>query len=188
MAETRTVARLAKYTDFTSPTNAKGLGIKVQVKGKTAFSDVTIPQHMAGWQGPTEAYAHKGAIATIVDTVMAFGGIHLLKRATNTKSLTVEYYTQVPVGAKLRAEARLVQKRGDTEAVLECELRDAKGTVVAKGTGTYATYSPAQLRDLTSLGNPELVLAPSADTAKLANLAACRPADLAAFEKMLSAL
>lgn len=188
MAETRTVTRLPKYADFTSPTNARGLGIKVQVKGSTAVSEVTIPRHMSGWQGPTEAYAHKGAVATILDTVMAFGGIHFLKRATNTKSLTIDYYTQVPVGTKLRAEARLVQRRGDSEAVIECALSDAKGTVLAKGTGTYATYSPEQLRDLTTLGNPELVLPPGINTRQLANRAACKPADLTAFEKMLSAI
>jgi acyl-coenzyme A thioesterase PaaI-like protein len=178
------VSRLDNYGDFTSPENDHGIHIDVSVKGNVGFSEVVIPAHMSGWKGPDATYAHKGAVATTIETVMAFSGIHFLKRATNAKSLLVEYFTQVPIKTKLRAEARLVQKRGENEAILECVLSDEHGTVLARGTGTYALYSTDQLRNLAHAQFPELVLGPN----QANTVAACRPADLTRFEDTLKTM
>ena len=183
----RAVRRLKGYVDFTSPENDRGLPIEVTVKGNTAVSQVSIPGHMSGWQGPDQTFASKGAIATVLDTVMSFGGIHFLKKATVTKSLTVEYFTMVPVNTKLRAEARLVQQRGDGEAIIECTLSDSKGTQLARSTGTYAAYSVDELRNVSKSQTRQLLVGPGERLAAT-RLVACKPADLRAFEEMLSSL
>jgi len=177
------VKRLEKYSDFTSPENNRGISIEVSVKGGVGFSEVTIPAYMSGWKGPDITYAHKGAVATVLETVMAFSGIHLLKLATNAKSLSVEYFTQVPIETKLRAEAKLVQRRGQNEAIMECVLRDAQGTLLAQGTGTYALYSPDQLRSLARAPFSELALGP-----KVLSEAGCNREDLARFEESLKTM
>ena len=178
------VARIDKYADFTSPQNKQGLHVEVDVKDRTGVSEVTIPKHMSGWVSPEQTFAHKGAIASVLDTVMAFSGIRLLKRATNTKSLSIEYFTQVPVETKLKVEARLVQRRGDSEAILEAVIRDEGGTIMARGTGTYALYSVEQLRNLNKFPHvAALALGPRAS-----GFAACRPEDLSIFENMLNSM
>ena len=159
-----------------------GLAIDVHIKGDKAYSEVTIPESMAGWRGPTQTYAHKGAVATVLETVMAFGGIHFLKMATNAKTLSVEYFTQVPIKSKLVAEATLVRKRGDSEAILECVLKDGNGVTLAHGTGTYALYTPEQLRSTDGVF-AELALGPS-----LRNTTACRVEDVVRFEETLKSM
>jgi acyl-coenzyme A thioesterase PaaI-like protein len=173
------VQRLEKYLDFTSSENVNGLAIDVHVTGDIASSDVTIPESMTGWRGPTQSYAHKGAIATVLETVMAFGGIHFLKVATNAKTLCVEYFSQVPVATKLIAEATLVGKRGNVEAVLEGVLKDSSGAILARSTGTYALYTTEEL--LSTDG----VFADLARGPNLRNAAACRPEDVTRFEETL---
>jgi acyl-coenzyme A thioesterase PaaI-like protein len=177
------IARIDKYQDFTSPDNKSGISIDVDVKGNTASSQVTIPDHMAGWRSPDATYAHKGAVATVLETVMAFGGIRMLKCATNAKSLVVEYFTQVPLGAKLQVEAKLMQQRGKNEAILSAVMRDDQGTVLAQATGTYALYTVEELRNLSNNSFAELALGP-----RLAGRVACRVADLNAFEQSLAQL
>jgi acyl-coenzyme A thioesterase PaaI-like protein len=177
------VARVKKYGDFTSPESDHGLPIEVTVKGDTAYSEVTIPPHMAGWRGPDQIYAHKGAVATVLETVMAFSGIRFLKKATNAKSLFVEYFTQVPVKTKLRAEAKLMQQRGESEAIFSVVLSDAEGRVLAQAAGTYALYSVEQLRNLSNSQFKELALGPGAF-----GFAACRPEDLSIFEQQLAGM
>lgn len=181
------VVRLEKFMDFTSPENSHGIGIRVHVKDGIAFSHVTIPESMSGWQGPEQAFAHSGVVATILDTVMAFGGIYMLKRATATKALSIEYFAQAPTQTRLRVEAKLVQKRNENEAVLEGALRDAKGRLIARGVGTYALYSPKQLRDLSLTLHPNLLLAPGIDP-RVRSDAACRPEDVTRFENALQAM
>lgn len=184
MAASKGAIRLERYSTLTSQNNKRGVPIDVVVRGRTAYSEVTIPAHMGGWIGPDQTYAHKGAIATVLETVMAFGGIRFLKRATSAKTLSVEYFTQVPIKTKLRAEATLVERRGDGEAILQGTLRDGKGNLLARSTGTYALYSTDDLRNLgQSKALSELVLAAGA---KQLGMAACRPADLAQFEQMLN--
>ena len=184
---TSRVIRLEKFMDFTSPENPHGIGIRVNVKDGVAYSDVTIPETMSGWQGPEQAFGHHGIVATILDTVMAFGGIHFLKRATATKGLSIEYFAQAPTHTRLRVEAKLVQKPCEDEAVLEGALRDAKGILIARATGTYALYSPAQLRDLTLALHPNLLLAPGVNP-RVRSDAACRPADITRFENALRSM
>lgn len=182
------VRRIEKYMDFTSPESTHGLGIQVHIKGGSALSEVVIPESMAGWRGPDQTFAHNGVVATILDTVMAFGGINFLKRATVTKSISVEYFTQVPVKAKLQAEAKLLQKRGDSEAILESELRNDRGVVMARAIGTYALYSPEQLRNVSQTSFPERLLAPGINLAALRSVSACGREDLTIFENNLKSL
>lgn len=178
------VQRLEKYSDFTSPENNHGISIEVAVKGEVGFSEVTIPAYMSGWKGPNATYAHKGAVATVLETVMAFSGIYLLKLATNAKSLSVEYFTQVPIETKLHAEARLTQRRGQNEAIMECVLRDAHGTVLAQSTGTYALYSVDQLRNLAQTPFAELAVGPRGGVLE----PACTGRDLPRFEELLKTM
>ncbi len=82
-----------------------------------------------------------------------------------------------------RGEAKLLQRRGQNEAIMECVLRDAHGTVLAQSTGTYALYSPDQLRNLAQAPFSELALGP-----RVRSESASNRQDLARFEESLKTM
>ncbi len=169
------VTRLANYHDFTSPDNKFGLPIKVEVTSNAIFSNVTIPEHMAGWRAEGVTGAHPGAVATVLATVMGQGVSYRAKRAAWIKSMSVEYYGLVPVGEALRCEAGQIQARGDREQIVDATITDAKGEVLARARGEYHLFDVDELRA------PHALLA-------VGRQVACASAFVAPFEQAVKAI
>jgi uncharacterized protein (TIGR00369 family) len=81
---------------------------------------------------------HGGAIATLIDSAMG-AAVASDGEAPVTIELKVTYLEPTPAGT-VRARAK-VRKRGKRITVVECEVTDHEGDVVALGLGTFTTIS-----------------------------------------------
>ncbi|CAB5082102.1 hypothetical protein D3OALGA1CA_4835 [Olavius algarvensis associated proteobacterium Delta 3] len=122
-----------------SPVNPTGLKMRFHADAGRLVSWVTVPEHMCGWRH----LAHGGVIAAILDEVMSWGAIYLLKRVILTRSMAIEFKKPVPIGKSLRAEGSVYEVRGPREAVMEGRLYRADDDVLcARAEGVFALLSP----------------------------------------------
>lgn len=105
--------------------------VRVYQDGLTMELDVT-PQimNMLGT-------LHGGATATLIDAAagVAVIGHYGGQRATTTVEMKVNYLRPV-TGGKVRARARFL-KLGKTLAVINCDVKDEHGHLIATGLLTY---------------------------------------------------
>ena len=127
-----------------SPINPSGLQMKFYTDDSRVFSQLTVPPHLCGWN----QLVHGGVLSTILDEIMSWAAIYLLKRITLTRSMTVEFLKPVYINNRLKAEGRLLELKGRHEAVMEGILTNDEETVCARSTGNFAVFSPAVARRL----------------------------------------
>ncbi|HWO01309.1 MAG TPA: PaaI family thioesterase [Blastocatellia bacterium] len=80
---------------------------------------------------------HGGAIASLIDTAVAFAIVGASERAGRftTVEMKVNYLRAISEG-RVTAEARLI-RNGRRIIVAECDVHDSKGRLAAKGLLTY---------------------------------------------------
>jgi uncharacterized protein (TIGR00369 family) len=127
-----------------SQTNTAGLKMRFATNGESLFSTLTVPAHLCGWG----TIVHGGVQTTILDEIMGWTAIHLLKRVTLTKSLTVDFLKPVHVGQPLKAEGRVQELKGAREAMLEAKLYNGDGKLCTQAVGTFALFTMKQMRRL----------------------------------------
>ncbi|MFO7707399.1 MAG: PaaI family thioesterase [Desulfobacterales bacterium] len=111
---------------------------------QVVYSRVTVPEHLCGWSN----IVHGGVLTTILDEIMSWSAIYLLKRIALTHSINVEFVKPARVGHELRAEGRVKQTNGRYDAVTEGLLIDASGEVCARARATFKVFSPAVAKRL----------------------------------------
>jgi len=127
-----------------SPINPSGLQMKFFTQDSSVFSRLTVPDHLCGW----DRLVHGGVISTILDEVMSWTGIYLLKQITMTKSMTVDFIKPVYINSELKAEGLVLEKTGKHEALLEGRLYNQEGTLCARSRATFVIFSPAVAKRL----------------------------------------
>jgi uncharacterized protein (TIGR00369 family) len=103
---------------------------------------VTVPGHLCGWQN----LVHGGVLSTMLDEIMGWCAIHLLKRFTLTKSIEVRFLKPVFVQEPLKVEANVLDVRNNREALAEGHVMNAAGEVCARSSGIFALFSPEVIR------------------------------------------
>jgi uncharacterized protein (TIGR00369 family) len=127
-----------------SPINPSGLQMKFFTTESTVFSRLTVPDHLCGW----DRLVHGGVISTILDEIMSWTGIYMLKQITMTKSMTVDFIKPVYINSELKAEGKVLEKTGKHEALLEGSLYNENGTLCARSRGNFVIFSPAVAKRL----------------------------------------
>lgn len=127
-----------------SPVNSSGLQMKFFTNEKAVFSRVIVPAHLCGWNN----VAHGGVVSTILDEIMSWAALYLLKRITLTQAMTVEFIKPVPISEIMEAEGRVLELKGKRDAVLEGVIYSSGGKVCARSTGTFKVFSPAVAKRL----------------------------------------
>ena len=77
--------------------NPLGFHMQFLTDEQRVYSFVTVPAAMAGW----DQTVHGGIISTILDEIMGWTVIYLLKKIGVTKSITVDFMKPVHVGKPL---------------------------------------------------------------------------------------
>ncbi len=123
--------------------NVHGLHLRLHVDSGTCWSEPVLEERFAGWKG----IAHGGVVTAILDEVMAWSlfdedcwGV--------TARLSMEFRNPVPVGRRLRAEGKVVERR---RRLLRTEgrLLDADdGTLYATAEATYVDAPRARKDEL----------------------------------------
>jgi uncharacterized protein (TIGR00369 family) len=135
-----------------SPTNPSGLQMIFSADESTVTSNVSVPEHLCGWSN----LVHGGVISTILDEIMSWATIDLLKQIPMTKSMSVDFLKPVYVGDPLTVQGSVLEKIGRREALMEGKILNAEEVCCAKATGNFAIFSPAVARRLKITDNKSL--------------------------------
>lgn len=127
-----------------SPMNRSGLQMQFFTNESAVFSRVIVPAHLCGWNN----LAHGGVVSTILDEVMSWAALYLLKRITLTQSMIVEFIKPVHIHTELEAEGKVIELRGKRDAMLEGLIYNSDGNVCARSTGNFKVFSPAVAKRL----------------------------------------
>ena len=116
--------------------------MKFYTNEQSVFTWLTVPDHLCGWNN----LVHGGVLSTILDEVMSWTAMYLLKHITMTRSMTVEFLKPVYVGNRLKAEGSVVERKRKRNVLMEGSIHDAEGDCCARSTASFALLSPAVAR------------------------------------------
>ena len=125
-----------------SPLNPHGLQMTFYTDETAVYSKVKVPEHLCGWNN----LVHGGVLTTIMDEIMSWAVIYLLKRVPMTKSITVDFLKPVYVGRALQVQGTLLEKTGKHDVLMEGRIFNEADACCARATGTLAVFSPAVAR------------------------------------------
>ena len=128
---------------------AQLLGFSVtSVDPGEAVIEIEISENLANTMGTL----HGGVFCTIADTAMGVAFATMLEEgeALTTLELKINYLKPVWKG-KLQAKARVV-KRGKMTGLVECDVLDESGQLVARAGSTYMAISGEQAKNRTLPG------------------------------------
>ncbi|MBU0968179.1 MAG: PaaI family thioesterase [Proteobacteria bacterium] len=134
------------------PQNKAGLGMQFFSDGDSVVSQVVVPDHLCGWG----KVVHGGVISTMLDEVMGWTAIYLLKRLVLTKSLQVQFEKPLFAGEMLRLAGRVLEKTSEREALLTAELFNPAGDRCATSQGIFALFTSTAAKKL-GIIDPDLV-------------------------------
>lgn len=142
MAKKQPYTRLPVNEDHTcfacGPANPHGLHMTFQSDGEVVVSRLSVPAHLRGWND----MVHGGVISTILDEVMSWAAIYLIKSVIVTRSMSVDFFKPVRIGQQLTAEARVTEIRSSTEALLQGDLYNHERLLCASAKGSFALLKP----------------------------------------------
>lgn len=119
--------------------NAHGLHLVLHVAGDTCWTELTLRPDFQGWEG----IAHGGIVATILDEVMGWA-LASADAWGYTAKMSIEYKRPVPVGAHLRGEGRLIERRRRLLTTSARLVDPATGDVYATAEALYVAAPEAQ--------------------------------------------
>jgi acyl-coenzyme A thioesterase PaaI-like protein len=123
--------------------NADGMRLVLHVAGDTCWTETTLAPVFQGWEGIT----HGGIVATILDEVMGWA----LASADSwgyTAKLTIDYRRPTPIGRRIRAEGRLVERRRRL-LTTRAQLTDAEtGEILATADALYVAAPADRKQEL----------------------------------------
>lgn len=100
---------------------------------------MTIPMRPEFERGAGTGQWHGGPLAAIIDTVGDYALIMALARPLPTINLRVDYLK--PAVTPMLTATATVRRAGKSVGVVDVDLHDAKGSLVAIGRATYSTLS-----------------------------------------------
>jgi acyl-coenzyme A thioesterase PaaI-like protein len=126
-----------------SPNNSSGLQLRFFTNGEKVVSWLRVPKHLSGW----DQIVHGGVIATMLDEVMGWTALHLLKKMTLTKAIAVKFLKPVHVDEDIRIEGRPFGVKGDRKALMQGFLYNKDNALCAKATGNFALFTVEAMRE-----------------------------------------
>ncbi|HMM21146.1 MAG TPA: PaaI family thioesterase [Selenomonadales bacterium] len=110
-------------------------------EGEAELSMPVIPEIHTNLFGA----AHGGALASLADTVMGVACATKGSRVV-TIDMNINYIQSAPAGEAVKACGRVIH-HGKTTAVVEAEILDGDGQLLAKARGTFFVVGPLEQDD-----------------------------------------
>ena len=126
------------------PANDHGMKMKFFGNDELIYSDITVPEHLLGWNG----VVHGGILSTMLDEIMGWGAIYFLKKFILTKTMTVNYYKPVLIGETLHVEGRIREHNSDKEVTMGGKIFNSKNELCATSTGIFALLETDKIRKM----------------------------------------
>jgi uncharacterized protein (TIGR00369 family) len=130
--------------------NPIGLQMQFLTDEQRVYSFVSVPSTMAGW----DQTVHGGIISTILDEVMGWTVIYLLRKIGVTKSITVDFLKPLSVGKRLTVIGSIQETQSERQALVSSEIYSEADTLCAKANGTFATMSAQSALRLGVMSSP----------------------------------
>ena len=126
------------------PANDHGLKMKFFGNDEMIYSDITVPDYLLGWNG----VVHGGILSTMLDEVMGWSAIYLLKKFILTKTMTINYYRPVFVGETLHIEGRIKEKINEKEVSMTGRIYNSKNELCVTSTGIFALFDIDKIKKM----------------------------------------
>jgi len=123
--------------------NVHGLRLDLHVADDTCWAELTLLPDFQGWEG----IAHGGIVATILDEVMAWS-LAASDSWGYTARMSIDFRRPIPVGARIRGEGRVTERRRRLFATEGRIVDPVGGMVYATATGTYVAAPEARRAEL----------------------------------------
>ena len=128
--------------------NAAGLGARFHIDGQRVVTRFTPRAAQMGYKDIT----HGGIIAALLDETMGWAPAIANRRFCVTVEMSIQYLKPIPTGTEIEVAAWVTDgHRRILEA--EGEIRDADGSLYARGKGRYVPVSDEQTREVVSYLN-----------------------------------
>ena len=120
------------------PNNPNGLKMKFTTDGERVYSFMRAPLTMTGW----DQTVHGGILTTMLDEVMGWSVIYLLKKIGMTKSITVDFNKAVYAGERLTVVGGIQEQRSERDSLMHGAIYNEKNTLCVEATGQFTTLRP----------------------------------------------
>jgi len=105
---------------------------------KSVMSQITLPEHFSGWG----RVVHGGILSTLLDEIMGWTGLYLLRQVTLTKSMSIDFIKAAYVGETLEVVGKVMGTKGKRNAEIEGLITRNNTEVCARSRGDFTTLSP----------------------------------------------
>ncbi len=123
---------MENYCFACGPSNPYGLKLKIEVEpGGKSYVEFIPKREYEGYPG----IMHGGITSTILDEIMVYACKSYGEDVVTAK-IEVRFLKPVPIGKKLIAQGKVVEKKGRA-FITEGEITGEDGTLLAKAKGTF---------------------------------------------------
>jgi len=132
-----------------SPTSAEGLHMTFQLdrERRSVVSRYMVPEHLCGWAN----IVHGGIVTTLLDEVMGWAALVILRKPLLSKSISVDFLKPVLTGSEIRVEGSVLEVRSEKEAVMQGAISDTDGQQCARSSSVIKLFSLEQVQALVAL-------------------------------------
>lgn len=125
-----------------SSQNPYGLHMEFFTDKEKVYSFLEVPAHLCGW----ENIIHGGITSTLLDEIMGWSVIALLKKFPMTKTIQIDFKKPVYIGEKLSIIGEIEEIISDREARVKGKIYNEKKELCASSEGLFASFIPRALQ------------------------------------------
>jgi acyl-coenzyme A thioesterase PaaI-like protein len=118
--------------------NPHGLKMKFFTDGRQVVSFMQVPPTMTGW----DRTVHGGILSTILDEIMGWSVICLLKKIGVTRSMTAEFKKPVNASERLTIIGGVQEQQSERSALLTAAIYNADEILCVEARGSFTTMQP----------------------------------------------
>ena len=118
--------------------NPHGLKMDFSTDGERVYSFMSVSQTMTGW----DQAVHGGILSTMLDEIMGWSVIYLLKKIGMTKSITVHFKKAVYAAERLTIVGGIQSQQSERESLMQGAIFNENDTLCVEATGQFTTMRP----------------------------------------------
>ena len=118
--------------------NPHGLKMVFSTDGERVYSFMSVSPTLTGW----DQTVHGGILSTIIDEIMGWSVIYLLKKIGLTKSITVQFKKAVYAGEQLTIVGGIQEQHSERESQMQGAIFNENDTLCVEATGQFTTMRP----------------------------------------------
>jgi uncharacterized protein (TIGR00369 family) len=133
------LARAAERLRYSNPINHFGFQLVKAERGRAVFRMPVLDLHKQ-----IHRVVHGGVVAMLADTAGGFASFLAAPKGSRVATIEMKINFLEPVEhGEIKADARVL-RQGRTTSVVDCDVTDQDGRLVAKALMTFSIYPPKQ--------------------------------------------